>query len=487
MSERTDTQQAAAELVRKFRGKAGAHSPPAPEVWLFASVDLQDSTVLKQRDSRWPFAVRHFYEICSSEFTKGDSGFSVWKYLGDEVLFVCRLGTAADLVRAVSHALATCARIETQLSNHATSRRVRQVRFKPALWIARVRETRAMAQDRTDVEPDVRNVRLSPGTDTPAAWDFLGPSIDAGFRMASKARPGFVAMSPELTLALADLAPAVEEALTSVDDGGNARSHHVHGPRFATTADVARVCRVVRHCDLKGVWDGHLYPIIWYHPDWPTAQASLTQEERLRQTEDWHYVCAQAERSEVDEASLIDLRALLGENHAAFEYEALVRQLTEASAEDTSTRAEAEQHPAALAVHCVAVCVTREQRVMIARRPARKRVQPGKWEFGCAQVVGGQTFEQALIAHYGQDFGVAIEPDIKTPIGTYWIEESGVNGVLFPARLPDADDLKRGAWEQHHDEVRLLTMDELNGIAADDCVPGLHDMARRAVQVVSGS
>jgi hypothetical protein len=73
--------------------------------------------------------------------------------------------------------------------------------------------------------------------------DFLGPEIDAGFRISKFALRRRLVVSAELSCLL-------------------------FRERAAYTG-IEKQLKIVSFQILKGVWTGRHYPIVWYERDWP--------------------------------------------------------------------------------------------------------------------------------------------------------------------------------------------------------------------------
>lgn len=170
-----------------------------PCLRLFASVDLEGSTAFKQAHAHraqqpWLSVVLDFVEAFDGSFwrfigvTAREVGADappkprVWKILGDELVFVMELGSGRDAVLyidALSLALAEWNR------DVITRRRVvgganRPLLAKGAAWLAGFPVTNAVLP--VDGNHD----------------DYVGPSMDAGFRVAKLASPRRLALSVEL-------------------------------------------------------------------------------------------------------------------------------------------------------------------------------------------------------------------------------------------------------------------------------------------------
>lgn len=157
-----------------------------PRLQLFLSVDIVGSTRLKQRENRssgeqdWLPIVFSFLHAFPGEVEKacaklgGNPGepLGVWKLLGDEIIFTAEVRSVADIevhLAAFVDALAD-----------RRSRGTRGIEVKGTAWIAGF---------------PVANSILPLGD---GSSDFLGASIDTGFRLARLSTPRRLSLSVEL-------------------------------------------------------------------------------------------------------------------------------------------------------------------------------------------------------------------------------------------------------------------------------------------------
>lgn len=201
-----------------------------PELLLFLSIDLAGSTAYKQRpvphagSKPW---LRHFQDFhesfptllereCGREAVKPPN---VWKRVGDEILFTVVLMSPEDLeihLKAFRQALRY---YRTLLHDQGTPLDV-----KAAAWLAGVPVTNAKFTV-SMIDAEGQMVHLV---------DYLGPSIDIGFRVASTSSPRKFVLSVEIAYVLSTLA----------NDSG-LKVHFQSGTQF------------------KGVFRGAAYPALW--------------------------------------------------------------------------------------------------------------------------------------------------------------------------------------------------------------------------------
>ncbi len=151
--------------------------------YLFLSVDIIDSTSLKQTDSSWPSILKAFYSSFPKRFnaaidrldtsfkkiqSKGHRGFhlehaTVWKLIGDEILLYLEV---ADYYERV---LFTIAAFRNAIIDHNLQKRT--YKLKGAIWFANVGSAAA-------------SVGIAPTIQGKPLEDFLGTTVDIGFRLS---------------------------------------------------------------------------------------------------------------------------------------------------------------------------------------------------------------------------------------------------------------------------------------------------------------
>jgi hypothetical protein len=250
-----------------------------PQSRLFFSVDLVNSTASKQRgdEGAWRRKFLSFYrdfprylfeqvdQLSESIFAKEDRvEFTFWKAVGDELLYSCRVDSAAQTVLAVEAWLRAQDAYEEQayeneFNKQPTKGGVFSATFPhPDLMVAVPVNPRGEAHDedvlalnhtalqKIDSQSCGRNVIC----DESGSYilDYLGPSLDTGFRVVSYATENLFTMSVEVTAALMDgLSPRdSDRSRSSVQEDTALKVTHIS---------------VLHSQSLKGIWDERPYPI----------------------------------------------------------------------------------------------------------------------------------------------------------------------------------------------------------------------------------
>lgn len=184
---------------------------------IFVSVDLVGSTAYKVREAKrdvtdWALFFREFFltfpdsldaaylSLEKDRLTiQSTNRLKVWKFNGDEILFVATLLKYQD---ALAHLIAV-KRAITDFSVEWHRKLGQNLALKGTAWFA------GFPVANREIE-----LKTTLGTSASAIRDFIGPSMDLGFRLTR------FATSREFPLS-ADLAFLVARALTAGDNAGN--------------------------------------------------------------------------------------------------------------------------------------------------------------------------------------------------------------------------------------------------------------------------
>ncbi len=195
---------------------------------LFLSVDLAGSTAFKTGQGRelsdgssqplWVKVTRDFYrefpKLIQEAFDRLSNGSSerdlsearhpqVWKTVGDEILFCCRVWSLEHLVSCVNaflDALRTFGEILDQGGKHLDVKGAGWLAAFPAPNVTATLGDVFLNADQFDEAFEAR------ADEDPKLVDFLGNGIDCGFRIAGKAASDRFVLSVELAWLLAEAA-----------------------------------------------------------------------------------------------------------------------------------------------------------------------------------------------------------------------------------------------------------------------------------------
>ena len=327
---------------------------------------------------------------------------------------------------------------------------------KATAWIALIHH-----QTDIDPPPGQKNILWRLGQSPNARdFDFLGPDIDSGFRVASHADKRKVAISAKLGGVL--LHP---DCCKEFDDG------------------FLDYFKIVYFARLKGIWHGAPYPIIWFHMDWDNIRRTFSYSERLDpgKHDMGEFAGKQAIHNAIHGATLPlrDIQEILPMHGEDKDVEAIIQAVKKVKVEDTNLYLEEVRHPQA-EVHVAAVVLSRDgSQVLLALRSNQKFIFPSYWEFGCAQLSHGDDPIDLLVAEYKKDFGIDIDAKGDILVGTYSVQrqDHSVPGFLFVAT---ADSSVAPTKRAKHSDVKWMDIGLLKPSGGMQCVPGLSEHVRRA-------
>jgi hypothetical protein len=219
------------------------------KVILFVSFDLSGSTDYKPKNpDSWGDTFYEFFRALAKTMTieyradTPDIFFKTWKFQGDEILFFAEVSTQESLVQGVKKAFAVLQEQSIAICKESND----ALDVKAAAWIAFIDGT----TNRVFYPNDFVENQGTPTYDYPP--DFIGTSIDEGFRVAK-------AFGAPCRLAL-----AFELACCLIETAAHNRIY------------------VVGAQQLKGIWNKQeskkYYPALWYSEEIPTTNDDIWRE-----------------------------------------------------------------------------------------------------------------------------------------------------------------------------------------------------------------
>ena len=220
---------------------------------------------------------------------------------------------------------------------------------KATVWVAPAQYLPPSSSE--DVSLDQPNIIVKTGSLPDSGdTDFLGPDVDAGFRIAKFTQRRRLVVSAHLAWLL-------------------------HRKR-ENWSEIEERLRIVAYESLKGVWAGRPYPIFWYESDWNQAVESFPYDEHLssefvKNVKD--RVAPKTGESDPQwRLSRIEkIFRDLGKEHECQRMLELLEGIPAEAERDTVTIEIPRDRYAE--IHCVAVCFSKDGKVLIGRRPDTKR------------------------------------------------------------------------------------------------------------------
>lgn len=467
-----------------------------PRVEMFFSFDIVNSSDYKERNRYdWPIIFRNVLKQIRDSVNRefGEEDAVLWRVIGDELIFVAKVSdlnllhenvkSVFKIVYSLSHDLKTGDFFKKMNTKSKAKRYVASntLSLKAAVWIALVTEQDELGEyenlatwyDRPENQGNLQ--------------EFLGPDIDAGFRVKNHTKAGRLAVSFELACLLSERTESLQ------------------------------CLHIMSYEMLKGVWHGDYYPIIWYHMESEAGkfQDSFQYDERIKDP----MVCRYFEREQlkpkdVDSESKIpismyqDVAAAL---HKISQDQALeskigkIRQVIEAArAEDwVQSKDPFFNDDSRIQMHFAAVCFDpAENKILVAKRSLTKKVLPGKWEFGCAKATAKRELVEQIQQEYRKDFQIDISVMLDStrgdqqpvPLALYKIDqkrrsgEGGIKhevGIIVLAKINRPFDPNRFHETGKHSEIRMIGRAEIETFCDDDCVPDFKNTLRKAFEMLS--
>lgn len=191
---------------------------PQYRVRLFLSVDLAGSTAFKNKQENpidWVPKFKDFYSSFSDTFSAKYEAFcsthtdkcedfrselpKLWKTVGDEVIFVNRVTSAAQALAYV-HAFTQAMDAYSKKLKSDTS--TDSLDVKGNGWLASFPYPNQTITIRDPNDDLVTEEIEKKADEEPHQYEFLGSGIDSGFRISKNSTPSFFTVSPSLALLL---------------------------------------------------------------------------------------------------------------------------------------------------------------------------------------------------------------------------------------------------------------------------------------------
>lgn len=250
-------------------------------IYLFISIDLVNSTIFKTRYTKyWPFVIQNFYDIVKATLgTEGmyrdqklsdkisyigkkedyglekikTGGFKIWKLVGDEVLVYHKIVSVSELIntiRVMDYVTRNIAELFISGSNdcYSDGERDEFIRIAKRHLAAKTTMWTAMCGEKITLEcPNMFYDSSGYVGTSEIILDFLGPDIDAGFRLCNYAEKNKTIVSPNL---VALLSTHMEREQRDQSELKN---------------EIEGAFRIVTYVELEDVWEKRLYPVFLYN------------------------------------------------------------------------------------------------------------------------------------------------------------------------------------------------------------------------------
>lgn len=416
--------------------------------YVFFSYDLVNSTRYKTRNkAQWLDVIRRFYELIEDGFQKWISEVSLWKYVGDELLLYKKIQAREELATCVSGAYRILKDSIDKLHHEYTDTK-EILSIKATIWCANITYIGVQENSRNS-KKDYKNIVLKQNPDPQnKILDFLGPDIDLGFRISKFTARRRLVISADLAYLL--YLQRIEE-------------------------DEIEKLKIISYEVLKGIWDGRIYPIIWYEENWNNWEDTFDYDEAFESEFISKIITKNKE-------GISKLKKIYNDLNKTDEINKIYEYLSKIIPRSEKGILISPNPSFSLPmVHCVAVCFRDDGFILIARRPPKKRRFPNCWEFGCGQLKLTETFEECLKQSYQSDFGIELDfLGELHPIRTFKLQEADMQipGIIFIARVTNPEK----AIAIRHEEINWIKEEEGYRFSENDCVPDFKETIKLAFQ-----
>lgn len=426
--------------------------------YVFMSFDIVDSTKIKhQLIRKWEDVFIEFFGSFISGVTRLTEDFSQcsdlhpWKIQGDEIIFTYKLKTITDipsliiltekLVEYTSDKVKDITLSLVQnIHNHSTPYTIPSV--KATMWLADVCEKplkdklentdinlsqcyEKCFENKSDEEKKkcldkcikkqfIKNDSKCPNylipvplTDKSKSYEFIGPDIDLGFRIAKYSSKSGITIDLSLAWVL------IKE------------SSSFHNSQLP---DLSKNLLIHSFIPLKGIWDSKKYPIIRYIPKKDTSITTPTNHQDT------------SEYTETEPA-IKDI-SLLGGLTEEFKIKDSLSLLIDKlkaikSGERDLIKRQDSRNPE---THCVVICFSTDlKEVLLRKRSSEREDLPDKYDCGCMQLShSNEPLQEQIKSAYHKRFEVIPtileNHDQPIPIAMYQIKHDDIpwtNGIIF--------------------------------------------------------
>jgi|GEM_PF-2407469 NUDIX domain len=402
----------------------------------FLSFDIVNSTQFKVVEpSKWVSKTKDFYKGIKEKIEEISDTARVWKSQGDEVLIYFTINDIKKLYNCIENIYSI---LKELIKNIQENEGKSLLSVQATLWVALVSEDKK----------DDQNINLAISSTFQSGYDFIGPDIDFGFRIASKSAGGIICMDPKI---VAMLVKSSEKNYTLE-----------HWKKF----------RLIDFVQLKGIWRDRFVPIIWYHPEIEAPKKIFPYDEKKRN--ELVKCLLEKKTKSKDALDIMKIFDDLGKNETIDELvEDIGKFSVDIGAMPQNRIAE---------VHMVAILFNEEKsKTFCAKRSESKPRFPNYWEHGCCQLKRGEESpEQIIKQQYKNDFGIDIvefKKDYRLENKELYIVCSysfkDAYGNIIPGFIVTgiAKEFIPENWNKDkHSQLKWMTIEEIHKLDNSECV-----------------
>lgn len=438
-------------------------------IYMFFSFDLVNSTQFKTKyKNKWPIVFDEFYTNITKAMIEQVNGSVVWKYIGDEVLFYKKIDCKKDLF---IH-LPTLLKIKTDVMDKI-NKKVNESRgnlyLKTCVWIASARHIPFDTMNKEEVNEYENLIRFNdqnPRYNFYSTMDFIGTDIDSGFRISKHVDKNKIIIGAKLACCIYKLYEQRDPMESKLKEAVEER------------------LKIVTYERLKGIWNDRYYPIIWYNDCWDDPDKLLYYDDRYNSNiikENYERII----NNKLEGISKIG--KIFNDLNKTYEIEKImevINNLDDEAIPIETLGSRYDNNCPLTEVHCVAICINRNNQVLVAKRNKSKNYLPNTWEFGCGKLKFSETWESCLKRSYKENFNIDLDfRDRLIPVNTYNINKSDkiIAGVIFAVRVEDNLDVKISS---KYEEFKWINQSSTD-LKGENCVEDLERNISLAKDILS--
>ncbi|MFR5264506.1 hypothetical protein [Clostridium sp.] len=421
---------------------------------LFVSFDLVDFTKFKMYNSSiWLKVIYDITNTIQKKVTQIDFHFQLWRSIGDEVVFAIEISQRKVLEDLVQKIFCLLNEINKNIKNctifsNMTEDEKRNIvqqnilSVKATAWIARVSNI-SLGNNQNEKDGQLMyNIQYDINllNDNYKMIEFQGIDIDSGFRVAKNCtKSNRLALSIELAYILS-LNKCIENKIN-----------------------------LIKFISLKGVWDGKLYPVLWYHDQYIVGlelEKSFSYDEEI---DDVDFKSLIEMNKKYKEIRINDFLNKIINDRCLNEKINFIIELLKDNNEFGSKKPIKVFGNSNIEIHCVAVCINSEGKFLMGKRRISSDDKfSNQWDFGCSRMTHNFTFKETLIQDYKKTFNVDIE--VLEPFADYNFDKNGVKvpGIRYKAKIKECSNIYNSS--EKYSQIAFISLEDFEKMNKTDFI-----------------
>lgn len=417
-------------------------------VTFFFSFDIVNSTQFKTRyKGKWANPVSEILRHIISDFANSPSGgFQFWKTLGDEIIYTKNVASIEEIYLTLDEVYKNMQilndKIDAGIICDKESGNILSI--KATAWIAAISRD-CMHTDNIYSEYQINDNRKQA--------EYMGPDIDAGFRVSYFTSKNRLVISFELAALL------------------HSYNEITHKTGIKHDLEIEKMfsrVNLVTFKKLKGVWDDHLYPIFMFHGDDSVSFIdSLEYDSRYKEGifKEYFDDLYDRERSLGNDFKRYEDKVIHSILNDGYHYEKLkiIIDIIRNNNSNTIT-----QLNNLLKLHCTLLCFSERDDKFLFCIVKNKKTQV--WDFGGFELYDNYNYlihiKEYYLEHFGLEVSIMENPHYHkyTPLSISKYNhtcENGdlVKGAMYLAKIQTRTDILTSV---DHDDMRMVSEDELS-------------------------